>query len=708
MKSNISTVYRLLILFIFLVAATVTMSMSAFASDDDAVFHTTVIGSDGFSYTVDAHRDGNTHRLFLPSSTDTTSLELLYTGKGSVSYGGKKYSRGESMTIDASAGPVTIIGAGVQYKIEVMTGGRIPSVYIELDDGDDAFHAVCADKNHFEPGTLSMIGVDGSVIYSGGLEKFKGHGFTSFIPSGDTNYKNSYNIKLAEKSELIPGAGKIKKWVLLSPRLYDGSRDITGLSQLFAFNTYTGFIGDDLFGMKGEYVDLYVNNEYRGVYILCERMNDGGAIDVTDLDKVLTGEGDLKKVTDPSDPAIELGIRQYTYRTKTKLKTEDADITGGYVLEVMCETYDDCGFITDHGVYFTVKSPEFCSKEMVQYIASYVQSFENALFSETGYNKEGRHYSEYADMESLADMILVYAFFDNFEYFRTSTYIYKDADGKEHDKLTFGPVWDFETTANDLSNEKTFFGLSNWFTYFVNQQYIWSEQLWQHGDFMTVMYRENERMRASLDDVLMSVNTIIDDVSASQSMSTTRWNVDKYDKAAKSYVSAVKSRYGVWYDELWGDGYLLYLDVSTVINEDGTITMTADAGGTSDGKYVWYVLDPGNPSKYTLFSNSGETITVPSDGKQYFCKISGNNNAFCEFASGEIFSSRHISMYSAPVTADTEALTPPPETEADADTGIAEPETNGGCGSSIGTVYIAAALTPAAIILKKRKTNKNS
>lgn len=706
MLHKVSIIRNLIILFAVFFSVAIMM-LSASAADDNAVFHAVLNSDKGFLYTVDAYYDGVAYHLYLPSAADTSSLDLLYTGKGSISYDDTIYSSGETLTVDASSGNVSIGKAGGQLNVEVATGGRIPSVYIDLSGGDEAFRAVCADKNHYESGKISMLGENGSVIYNGELEKFKGHGLTSFIPSGDTNYKNSYNIKLGEKSELIPGAGSIKKWVLLSPRMYDGSRDPTGLSQLLAFHTYNGFIGEKLFSIKGEYVDLYVNGDYRGVYILCERMNDGGAIEVTDLDKFITGEGNLTTVTeskDADDPATERGIRQYTYCEDAELNAESADITGGYVLEVMCDVYENCGFVTEHGVFFSIKSPEICTQEMVRYIASYVQSFENAIFSETGYNKEGHHYTEYADIESLADMMLVYAFFDNFEFFRTSTYICKDADGTSRDRLTFGPVWDFETAAADLSGDKTLFGTANWLTYFVKQQYIWAEQLWQHGDFMTVMCRENEKMRSALDDVILCADDIISDASASQAMSTARWNIGKYTRNAKAYIAAVRSRYSEWYDKLWGDDYLMFLDVSAVMNGDGMITMTAKTGGTADGQCAWYVISADDHTKYTLYSNRGNTITVPADGKQYFCSLSGGNNAFFEYAAGEIFSSRSITMYSAPVTADAGSHAPP---ETDKVTEKADDIPAKGCISSVGVPSIVVALFPSLAILKKKKNKIN-
>ena len=57
----------------------------------------------------------------------------------------------------------------------------------------------------------------------------KGHGLTSYEGSRRLNTKNSYNINLGDKAELIAGAGKSKKWTMLRIRTW-GEYDATGLS----------------------------------------------------------------------------------------------------------------------------------------------------------------------------------------------------------------------------------------------------------------------------------------------------------------------------------------------------------------------------------------------------------------------------------------------------------------------------------------------
>lgn len=256
------------------------------------------------------------------------------------------------------------------------------------------------------------------------------------------------------------------------------------MSYLIAFDSYNALAGEDYFNIRARYTDVYINGEYRGVYILTERMDINGAIEITYLEKsTFYGSTATKKITSsnsPNDPAIKAGIESYSYCGDASLAVGIKDITGGYVLEIMCGTYGQCGFKTKEGMYVNIKSPACSMRLQVQYIAEYVQQFENALFTKSGRNKSGIHYSEYADMKSYAMQILIYSYYLNWEIYRTSTYMFKDADGTKYEKLTFGPVWDFES-GSSVMYDKTLFGIA--LAYTEQQQYIWNQQLWQKGEF---------------------------------------------------------------------------------------------------------------------------------------------------------------------------------------------------------------------------------
>lgn len=676
--------------------------------------------SDGvYEYSVEPTLKKGQYIVYLPGTLDLSAVTVEYTGSKMLCDASDDPSlyRGDTLVCKASSGKIEVKEYDstkknyTTYTVKVLQGGNIGSVYITLDGGEDAFKNVNASKENKEAGDIIVTDKLGNLVYDGELTKFSGHGLTSFTASYSTDVKNSYNFKIGKKTELLSDAGKSKKWVLLTPRMYSGERDSSGMSQIAAFGTFSALIGDQRASIKGEYVDLYVNGEYRGLYILTERMNNKGSINVTDIEDYVTSESsNLKTVRDREnkgkDNALNTGLHKYTYDKNAKLTDKDIDITGGYVLEVMCETYEGCGFETKHGLDISIKSPEICTKEMVQYIAAYVQNFENALYSETGYNSEGKHYSEYADLKSLADTVLVYSYYINFEYFRTSTYIYKNADGEENDILTFGPAWDFETGAECLATDKTLFGTTNGFVYNVDQQYIWSEQLWSHGDFMSLIASENERMKEILDQQLghtdsatvKSLSSIANDASLSADMNYSRWGVTNFNDVFSDFISAANKRYKHWYNNLWNpEKYLISLDIDVTKNDDGTLTLKAVINGQNDGKIRWYKLDEENPENSKSYAVFFDEITVQEDGSKYYYTVKGPNNAYYEYAYGEIFSSSDIKMASGAVTATY--VEPEPEPEP-----VTEPtENEKGCHSAaLPSVFIIFTLIFPVFIKRKK------
>lgn len=601
------------------------------------------------------------HYLFLPSSADLSAIPVKYNGKLKL-YDpdtGTLYSNGEIATLNLSEEKSFIYEYDEstdtynRYSIIVMKSTSCASLYIELDGGDDALRRINSYKENVEAGNLKVTEVDGRIIYDGDMTRMKGHGLTSYEASGNLNTKNSYNINIGKRTELIPGAGASKKWVLLRIRTW-GNYDPAGLSYVTAFDTYNAIAGKDYYNICARYVDLYINGEYRGAYILTERMDINGAIGVANLEKyTLYKSGRREDERSDSDPAIAAGIKRYSYCPDAYHEIEDIDISGGYVLEVMCGHYGEYGFETKNGMYINVKSPSYPTKEQVQYCALYIQQFENALFNLTGYNSEGKHYSEYIDTVSFAQQTLVYAFYLNWEIYRTSTYMYKDVDGSKYEKLTFGPVWDFETGPSPLEYDKTLLGTT--FSYHEHQQYTWYQRFWQKGDFMAIMAEENERMKYVLAQMLgkadavdiFNLDVYSDEIEATQKMNWIRWQQpDNYRNWADRIKNATNIRYNHWYNNLWNpEKYLISVDAKLENNADGQAVLKADI----QGKYYdvqWYKVSSTDLTRGEIIIKAMYEEFTPTEDGVYFCAVTGPNNAFWEGASGSIFKSREIIMFS--------------------------------------------------------------
>ena len=134
------------------------------------------------------------------------------------------------------------------------------------------------------------------------------------------------------------------------------------------------------------------------------------------------------------------------------------DITGGYLLEFFqwnrygkkCES----GFVTSRGQAIGLRDPEYASKAQVEYIRSFVQDMEDAIYSETGYNSKGKHYSEYMDVDSLVKAYLVQEISQNIDATFSSFFLWKESDKTGDGKIHFGPAWDFDFSYNNFSNSR--------------------------------------------------------------------------------------------------------------------------------------------------------------------------------------------------------------------------------------------------------------
>jgi len=633
-------------------------------------------------YDLSFYADGVDYYMFLPSTADLGSVKIRYDGDKVLydQFTCQTFEKGSELRIPLSLGENTICEYDPAedkyyvYSFVVMAANNSKAVYISLDGGWDDLQSLHYQKSNYAAGYIRVTGSDGKDKYNGRLDKIKGRGWSSYAPTNDVDTKNGYNIKLGSKAQLLDDAAKSKKWSLISIRQWisDGSTfdnstirpsgaifDQTGLSYLNAFYTYNALVKDAYNNICGEYVDVYINGQYRGVYIIAQKMDNGGVFQIRDLDNLNTYHENWEHsriyVNEgmPDDEAIKAGVKWYIYDDSSSVE-KNIDITGGYVL--VASSNGQYMFCTKHGVSFEVKSPEYPSREEMIYISTFVQHFEDALYSPTGYNGLGIHYSEYMDTESLEALILVYAYYLNWEFFRTSTYIYKDADTPEGvSRLVCGPVWDFE--GKDLSKPNMF---GDYMVYYIECQYTWLEQVWQHGEIMSGMHEMNAELKKVIEtllgdrdtDMIYTIDSINDNYLASQEMNWQRWRLsDSYTAGSDKLKANIRTRYDTWYGVLWDDPkWLEGVYIEGEDNKDGTYTFSSHVIGTNTGDIVWYRVG----ENYTdlIEISRGESSIDVTGGGLYLCAVNGLNNAYASDAAGSVFSSETITMYSNTLNTD--------------------------------------------------------
>lgn len=267
----------------------------------------------------------------------------------------------------------------------------------------------------------------GGIIYADKLDGISGRGNSTW-----TYPKKSYGIKLKNRADLFD-MGSADHWILLS--------NVEDRSYIRNKITYEMGIAAGMEGSpESQYIDLYINHQYHGMYQLCEKV---------EIDPERIPINSLSDQNKKQNKGIETYSHFDTGKKKgAELPIEPGGLTGGYLLErdvIDKYQYEISGFETTLlGDCYTIKNPKYASKAEVDYISSLVNDMEKAVVSVDGVNPDtGMNYLDYIDLESYAKKYIVEELTKNNGGGASSSFFYKPED-EISTKLFAGPVWDYD------------------------------------------------------------------------------------------------------------------------------------------------------------------------------------------------------------------------------------------------------------------------
>ena len=216
--------------------------------------------------------------------------------------------------------------------------------------------------------------------------------------------KKPYRLKFEDKVDLF-GNGAAKTWTLIA-----NAEDATMIRNFLAYNI--GNIFDNLeFTSSTQFVELYVNNEYRGVYLVCEQVQTGN------------NRVDISESMDTVDTGYLLEMDSHA--------GEEGEIEG----------YD---YFVCEDKKFALKTPDTeddsYNEDYLNFIKTYFESCFDALKDDDFSTIE-----QLIDVDSFVDSYIINELFKNKDVNGSSFYLYKDAGGK----LKSGPIWDFASIQYD-------------------------------------------------------------------------------------------------------------------------------------------------------------------------------------------------------------------------------------------------------------------
>lgn len=354
--------------------------------------------------------DGSSYYVFLPSYAELSQVQVI-TDK-TLYLDGTKLSDGDFCGGYSLNEPYELrIGNrnASGYSLEFVKSANTAAMYIETKSGDmDQIHK---DKDYEEGASMALYNSDGTVNFTdGGGISVSGRGNYSWFLD-----KKPYIIKLPEEGDLL-GMGTAEKWILLANAI-----DNTNLRNKLIYD----FAGEfqEYWSPECEYVDLYLNGEYAGLYLLAE--------------KVEVGEN-------------RLNLGEGSYLFNLDLDTRNAD-------PATC-------IAVNEGTAAEIQYPKEISEVHLQAAKRLLQEMQQALLAEDGVNADTKKsWDEYIDADSWAWKYLIEEVFENYDAGACSQYFYWNPEGDDR-RIFAGPIWDYDNTlgASTQKNPRCFLAQRMW------------------------------------------------------------------------------------------------------------------------------------------------------------------------------------------------------------------------------------------------------
>ncbi|MBE6924357.1 MAG: hypothetical protein E7466_03855 [Ruminococcaceae bacterium] len=265
MRKNVLWVVSTILIYVFCFVV-------FFKTEDSSVRFLVCDESGNREISLYAGQDG-VYYVFLPSYATMEDVSIAIPSGKEITLGGSKLIDG------MHAGQYEI---GVDYELKennrkkgilrFCQSANVATMYINTATG--TMKHIHADKNNEEKASMVLIRPDGTVEHQDVLSTLKGRGNTTW-----GYHKKPYCLQLSGEANLL-GLGISTEWVLLA-NAADGSNINNKL--IYDLAKQTGLPWTP----QCEYVDVYLNGEYSGLYLLSEKVDVGNLEDDSNSDSFL-------------------------------------------------------------------------------------------------------------------------------------------------------------------------------------------------------------------------------------------------------------------------------------------------------------------------------------------------------------------------------------------------------------------------------------
>lgn len=349
---------------------------------------------------------------------------------------------------------------------------NLPIISIRTETGKDV-----TSKDTYIGATVSVCNT-GNVDWeiSGAAAEIKGRG------NGTWTYnKKSYRLHFEQKHNLLGlGAAEDRTWILMA-----NHADRSMLRNYLAVDLINR-IPDMGYNNNATHVEVYLNGEYHGVYLLAEQIQ-------VDAHRVDIGQDTL------ADP-----------------EAEDA----GFLVEMDEYAPEETNHFYVEGKPYLIKS-DVLNDAQFAYIKNYITEVDAAIRS-----GDRERIEELIDLDSFVNGYIVEEFFKNLDAGWSSFYMYK----KPGEKMVIGPFWDFDLAAgNNISldngsHEGIYVGQRLEFS----QRHVWYTRITDYEWFRELAIARWNELLPYIDETIAYAESFLDMPTDAFDRNYEAWPMSEY------------------------------------------------------------------------------------------------------------------------------------------------------------------------------------
>lgn len=443
-----------------------------------------------------------------------------------------------------------------KHKLIFTKSGNLPTMHINTESGNmDYIHNK---KGNKEDSTVTLYDSFGQLEFPEKKASIKGRGNFTW----EEFDKKPYSITFSESIDVL-SMGAAQKWILLA-----NADDTSNLRNKIIYD-FADKIGLP-FSPQSAWVDLYLNGEYAGLYLLCER-----------------NEVNPERVNISQDKGFLVSME-----LKERLISQNYEFIS-----------------TNADQSFRIHYPLQPTQSDKSSLLLLMQSLENALVSQNGVDPStGKNWQEMIDLNSWAKKYLIEEVFGNYDASLVSQYFYcNSAD----EKIYYGPVWDYDHSLGNLStwqlaNPKNLYG--NNLNISQTLKNPWFSSLYQKEEFfnrMTEIYEKEflPSLKKFLNEDIKNYSSLISDSAA---LNQLRWLDDTASLSSKTqYITSYMTERIEFLNNIWLENkpfYLVCADSSFGVNYAYTAVFDNECfvpyrfENTESSNFIgWFYCDTNEP-----------------------------------------------------------------------------------------------------------------